>query len=1011
MKVTTPLSASPRFRLTLLGRIGLTGVAGAPGPAGLRRRPLALLALLAASGERGLSRDRLLLYLWPESDMRHGRNTLSQTLHTLRRDLRADDVVTGAATLALNPNVIGCDLWDFERSVAAGMDEEAVAIYSGPFLDDFSLAGLPEFDAWIEGERRRLERRHREALERMARSAESAGFHARALGWWRRLAEAEPLSARSAAGVIRTLAASGDRSAALDHARAYASLVRAELDSDPDASVAKLVDQIRRTGLGAGPARGASPLEPPERAWPASSDEEGRTSLRLLGLHSADPARDEVVHRGNAPSGAIQEAQAPRVPHLGLRSVRVALVAGSSAALLIMTGAWEIGRRPAAREHLAAPRVAVLPFQVAAPDSHASLAASFVEILTGSLDGADVVLIDPSTVRGWLGRDARGARPASELGADAAEGLGATAYVTGNVAVIGDRMRVSARWHDLPPGRTWLRPPAATLVAHAAAEGAPHQLLTLSDRVAAQLLANRHLGAAARLTRAAAWGTDSLAAVKAYLSAERERRAGRYVRALDEYARAVAIDGGFALAQYRLSVTAEWLGRDSLARVAATQAFARVQSLPGRDRGLVTALAAHRRGDGAAAVAIYRELLDDYPNDVEASFQLGEMLFHGNPLIGRSATEARPAFEHVTELEPDNREALVHLARIAAIEGRRAGLDSLRARLLATTTADALLELHAFRSLVLDEPARVGRASGARRRSPASVDPAAALGTGVYRGDLTGVRALAGALAAPGGSPDVRALGYRLLARTEAARGRWTAASAFLDSAGMGDSDAALALRALLASSPSLRVPRAAQAAALAQASAAPGTLLLLHRRGLLFAALGEPERARWLADSIARLPLPEGAARAPSGALARSVRASAAHRDGRYAEVLRILDEPAGQEVDAGEQAEAHDRFLRAEALRELGRADEAAGWYASMAERSASELPYLAPSEQRLGAIFDARGDIAAARRHYERFVALWADADPPLQAAVATVRRRLAELAQVATRPRASADRRPP
>ena len=59
-------------------------------------------AILAASGERGISRERLLLFLWPESDARHGRNTLNQTLYALRRDLGTDELVMGTSVLALN---------------------------------------------------------------------------------------------------------------------------------------------------------------------------------------------------------------------------------------------------------------------------------------------------------------------------------------------------------------------------------------------------------------------------------------------------------------------------------------------------------------------------------------------------------------------------------------------------------------------------------------------------------------------------------------------------------------------------------------------------------------------------------------------------------------------------------------------------------------------------------------------------------------------------------------------
>jgi len=55
--------------------------------AAARRKTLALLALLAAADKNGLSRDKLVAYLWPESDAAHGRNLLKQACFALRRDL------------------------------------------------------------------------------------------------------------------------------------------------------------------------------------------------------------------------------------------------------------------------------------------------------------------------------------------------------------------------------------------------------------------------------------------------------------------------------------------------------------------------------------------------------------------------------------------------------------------------------------------------------------------------------------------------------------------------------------------------------------------------------------------------------------------------------------------------------------------------------------------------------------------------------------------------------------
>src|SRR5213083_2849484 len=118
------------------------------GGAAARRKTLALLALLAAAGRRGVSRDKLTAYLWPESDTEHARNVLKQACYTLRRDLRAPELFLGAVELRLNPEVITSDIGTLEDALARGDPARAVAVYAGPFLDGFYLGGAAEFERW-----------------------------------------------------------------------------------------------------------------------------------------------------------------------------------------------------------------------------------------------------------------------------------------------------------------------------------------------------------------------------------------------------------------------------------------------------------------------------------------------------------------------------------------------------------------------------------------------------------------------------------------------------------------------------------------------------------------------------------------------------------------------------------------------------------------------------------------------------------------------------------------------
>src|SRR5213592_5225478 len=92
--------------------------------AATQRKTLALLALLAAT-KHGISRDKLIAYLWPESDAVHGRSLLKQACYALRRDLHAPELILGATELWLNPAVITSDIQAFEHAVEGGDPERA----------------------------------------------------------------------------------------------------------------------------------------------------------------------------------------------------------------------------------------------------------------------------------------------------------------------------------------------------------------------------------------------------------------------------------------------------------------------------------------------------------------------------------------------------------------------------------------------------------------------------------------------------------------------------------------------------------------------------------------------------------------------------------------------------------------------------------------------------------------------------------------------------------------------
>ncbi len=232
------------LRFRVLGPPIMEGPDGALGGAAAQRKALALLALLAVAGERGMSRDKILAYLWPETPEDRAAHRLTQLLYSLRQDLRTP-LFLRSTDLRLNPLAVSTDVADFHAALAADQPDLAVSMYGGPFLDGFFLEDAGEFDQWAEGERANLLRKFTSSLEVLATQAEAESDPVAAAHWWGRLVQVDPLNARVTVRYMETLTLSGNRAGALKFARTYEARLREEFGASPERVVSAAVERLR----------------------------------------------------------------------------------------------------------------------------------------------------------------------------------------------------------------------------------------------------------------------------------------------------------------------------------------------------------------------------------------------------------------------------------------------------------------------------------------------------------------------------------------------------------------------------------------------------------------------------------------------------------------------------------------------------------------------------------------------------------------------------------------------
>ncbi len=342
------------YSLRLLGGIFLEGPSGPLSGRVVQHRQLAVLALLAMARDKGCSRDKLVGCVWPESPEERARHLLADSIYLLRKSLGDDAVSASSDVLRLNADIVWTDAVAFRETLERGDLKGAVKLYGGPFLDGFFGDDSPEFEHWVEAERRDLADRQANALESLAAGAEGTSDYTRAVVWWRRLAAHDPYNSRVVLRLMQALAAAGDPANAIHQAQEHAACLQKELELDPPSELASFVERLRIEAAGGEPARGAAP--------PATDDEPTRTPERRTLEPSPRRSLGRLLKRH-------------RIATAGLAALAIPLIA-LLVRQLVISGPTQSERRS----------IAVLPFENLTGDPGKDyLAAGFHEELINQL--------------------------------------------------------------------------------------------------------------------------------------------------------------------------------------------------------------------------------------------------------------------------------------------------------------------------------------------------------------------------------------------------------------------------------------------------------------------------------------------------------------------------------------------------------------------------------------------------------------------------------------------------
>jgi DNA-binding SARP family transcriptional activator len=214
------------------------------------KKSQAMLAYLGVKPSQLVSRDKMANLLWSSTAPEQARQSLRQTLSTLRKELAQVSsqkiLVEEGDFLALDASLVYVDVVEFEQLVAAGTPESldpATRLYTGDFLDGF-LIDEERFDQWVIAERDRLHRMALRAHTQLVELLRRVDSIDEAIAVAQRSLRIDPLQESMHRTLMHLYMQSGDALNALQQFDNCAKILRRELDVEPDAETKSLQQEI-----------------------------------------------------------------------------------------------------------------------------------------------------------------------------------------------------------------------------------------------------------------------------------------------------------------------------------------------------------------------------------------------------------------------------------------------------------------------------------------------------------------------------------------------------------------------------------------------------------------------------------------------------------------------------------------------------------------------------------------------------------------------------------------------
>lgn len=243
---------SQDLRLELLGHHRIL-LAGSPLNGLVSAKAIGLLAYLSVT-RTVHTRESLAGLLWSRSTERSARASLRMVLSNLRQSVGQDFFETNRKTVSLTRT---SDLWldvaEFERLTGIQSDDieesvtawrQAIALYRGDFLEGITVNNAPEFEEWLLVRREYLRKLAVRTLDNLIRYSIDTGDFADGIDQLSRLLTLDPWREDAHRELMRLLALSGRRSAAIRQYERCRETLSHDLGVELEAETTQLYESI-----------------------------------------------------------------------------------------------------------------------------------------------------------------------------------------------------------------------------------------------------------------------------------------------------------------------------------------------------------------------------------------------------------------------------------------------------------------------------------------------------------------------------------------------------------------------------------------------------------------------------------------------------------------------------------------------------------------------------------------------------------------------------------------------